>query len=641
MADGAPALSVSGSAVVAEAERFLGYPYAYTGASPATGFSCIGLVSYVYHQLGVNMAGDLGGAMAQYPQVSESALEPGDIVFFQNTWWPGVSHVAIYIGNGQVIHAENPSRGVVISSISGDPSEGDYWQQHYLTAERPWSAVQVTSPPVIRQPVTRQPVAQQPITRQPVRRAPVVRAPVRRGTARSLAARSTLRATARVPSPGSPAAAPRFRRQVRVLVPSLNYRSSPSLSAGIITVVSQGTTLGVLGRTGAWLHVQLSNGTSGWVVWAGVHRNNGPVGTTALAAKPATSARAASRPASRITRRASHVGRVHTPRRIATTRKVVHAVSWKQTTTSRVNGLRVHASPSLNAPVLTTLASGQRVGVLGNSAGWLKVGVGANVVGWVDSRYAGSAPTARVARVHAAIRPRTSSAAKRVVGNTPLAAGINLHAAPSLGAAVIATTNGEPIRVLSRSGGWDKVELSNGVIGSVLSRFIAGVAPTRRTASKQTATTSPQPASQRSAATRLHGGVSVVAGVRIHSAPSLSAPALGATTTGMKVQVLGYSSDLAHVRTSAGTVGWMATQFVGGSASAAPKATNATAQTTASGPHVIATVNVHTTDSVQAPITGIAPMGAKVTVLGSVVGWYLIQTPGGARGYVSAQYVAN
>ena len=78
--------AVTGSAVVAEAERFLGYPYAYTGDSPATGFSCIGFVWYVYHVLGENIPGTNPTAVNAYPQVSEADLEPGDLVFFQGTF---------------------------------------------------------------------------------------------------------------------------------------------------------------------------------------------------------------------------------------------------------------------------------------------------------------------------------------------------------------------------------------------------------------------------------------------------------------------------------------------------------------------------------------------------------------------------
>jgi cell wall-associated NlpC family hydrolase len=50
--------------------------------------------------------------------VSRSSLQPGDLVFFQNTYKAGLSHVGIYIGNGQFVHAENENTGVRVSLLS-------------------------------------------------------------------------------------------------------------------------------------------------------------------------------------------------------------------------------------------------------------------------------------------------------------------------------------------------------------------------------------------------------------------------------------------------------------------------------------------------------------------------------------------
>src|SRR5437588_1105255 len=98
----ANAASVSGDAVVQYAERFLGYPYTTVGNSPSTGFSCIGFVSYVYQSLGIGVPDGLSGAYAFAPQIAFSSLQPGDVLFFQNTVWPGLSHTAIYIGGGKM-----------------------------------------------------------------------------------------------------------------------------------------------------------------------------------------------------------------------------------------------------------------------------------------------------------------------------------------------------------------------------------------------------------------------------------------------------------------------------------------------------------------------------------------------------------
>src|SRR5439155_21723676 len=62
-----------------------------------------------------------------------SALQPGDTVFFANTYMPGLSHDGIYIGGGQFIHASDERTGVTISSINTS-----YWQSHYVGATRLW-----------------------------------------------------------------------------------------------------------------------------------------------------------------------------------------------------------------------------------------------------------------------------------------------------------------------------------------------------------------------------------------------------------------------------------------------------------------------------------------------------------------------
>jgi peptidoglycan DL-endopeptidase CwlO len=106
-----PSSSLGGQAV-AIAEQYLGVSYVYGGASPS-GFDCSGLVMYVYGQLGVSLPHN---ALAQYnalPHVPLSDLQPGDLVFFY-----GFGHVAIYVGNGIVIHAPHTGASVEFASMS-------------------------------------------------------------------------------------------------------------------------------------------------------------------------------------------------------------------------------------------------------------------------------------------------------------------------------------------------------------------------------------------------------------------------------------------------------------------------------------------------------------------------------------------
>lgn len=106
-------MTVSGASIVTEAEKFLGDPYVYGGTSPS-GFDCSGLVQYVLEHLGVSDVPRTSEEQyAWATKISESDLEPGDLIFSQ---WPGdgasPGHVAIYAGNGDLIEAPQPGEDV-------------------------------------------------------------------------------------------------------------------------------------------------------------------------------------------------------------------------------------------------------------------------------------------------------------------------------------------------------------------------------------------------------------------------------------------------------------------------------------------------------------------------------------------------
>jgi peptidoglycan DL-endopeptidase CwlO len=93
------------------AQRYLGVPYVWGGASPS-GFDCSGLVMYVYAQLGISLPHYTVSQYNSGPHVSRGALAPGDLVFFD-----GLGHVGIYLGGGSFIHAPHTGDVVKISSL--------------------------------------------------------------------------------------------------------------------------------------------------------------------------------------------------------------------------------------------------------------------------------------------------------------------------------------------------------------------------------------------------------------------------------------------------------------------------------------------------------------------------------------------
>ena len=112
------------AAIIAEAEKYLGFPYVWGGSSPKTSFDCSGFVSWVLDHSGWNV-GRMGvDALHSFcTPVSQAEARPGDLVFFSGTYdTPGYSHVGIYVGDQMMLHCGDP--------ITYADLRSDYWQAH-------------------------------------------------------------------------------------------------------------------------------------------------------------------------------------------------------------------------------------------------------------------------------------------------------------------------------------------------------------------------------------------------------------------------------------------------------------------------------------------------------------------------------
>ncbi len=113
-----------GSAIVKEAEKYLGVPYVWGGTTP-DGFDCSGLVQYVYKSLGIDISRVTYTQVNEGVEVAKEDLQPGDLVFFAKNG--DVHHVGIYVGDGMMIHA--PYTGAVVEYQSIE--EGSYADSFY------------------------------------------------------------------------------------------------------------------------------------------------------------------------------------------------------------------------------------------------------------------------------------------------------------------------------------------------------------------------------------------------------------------------------------------------------------------------------------------------------------------------------
>ncbi|VEI05004.1 C40 family peptidase [Kurthia zopfii] len=119
--------SANSGSLIGNAKKFIGVPYVWAGSNP-NGFDCSGYIYYTFNMSGKSIPRvNAKGYHSLATKVNNPS--PGDLVFFAGTYTSGISHLGIYLGNGQFIHAGND--GVEISSLN----QG-YWKNHFSSYGR-------------------------------------------------------------------------------------------------------------------------------------------------------------------------------------------------------------------------------------------------------------------------------------------------------------------------------------------------------------------------------------------------------------------------------------------------------------------------------------------------------------------------
>ena len=123
--------SAKGTEIVEYAKTLLGCKYVAGGTNPSKGFDCSGFTQYVFKHFGISLNRASTAQINNGKAVDKSDLQPGDILIFKNRANNAIGHVAIYIGNNQMIHAANSKTGVIIGKINDS-----YYGPRYVAARR-------------------------------------------------------------------------------------------------------------------------------------------------------------------------------------------------------------------------------------------------------------------------------------------------------------------------------------------------------------------------------------------------------------------------------------------------------------------------------------------------------------------------
>ncbi len=469
---GAPTVSAgtpSASAVVATVEQYIGYPYATVGDEPSTGFSCIGLVHFVFAQNGVDVPENLSQAYASAPQVDQTSLQPGDLVFFQNTVWAGISHVDIYVGAGKMIGADSAQTGVQWDTLADA-----YWQQHYLGATRPLSTS--TGTPV-------DPSATIAPAGTPVNSPPTGTPSLPTATPTPTGMPNSSMATP-VPSVAALSSATGPSLSVTTGMTVTTWRNAPVYArpgdrdALPIDVVASFVPLTVTQTDGAWVNVSYDSGTQdGWVRGSDLTLH----ATAASGSGSDSGSAGRSGPNGRTGSTANSRG--------ATSPTTTDHSATRATRVVQEASATVDTSPSTDSAVVVTLTPGTHVVVLQTQGPWDGIVLPDGTVGWIaDSALAptliggagtgtsgtsqrGGTPHVQEGLSGGSYDTRASSAMRsRAVVTADV---LFVRANPDPLARILRRVHaGDRLAILATTHGWDYVSQRDGARGWVSAQWI-------------------------------------------------------------------------------------------------------------------------------------------------------------------------
>lgn len=130
--------------MVERALAWIGVQYRFGGQDEKKGFDCAGLVRRVFSTAAISLPRTAAAQFRHGSVVERNDLQPGDLVFFRNTYKPGISHVGIYVGGGEFVHAASRRRSVVVDKL-----DASYYSSRFAGGRR-------VLPPTIAPPLPAQ-----------------------------------------------------------------------------------------------------------------------------------------------------------------------------------------------------------------------------------------------------------------------------------------------------------------------------------------------------------------------------------------------------------------------------------------------------------------------------------------------------